>query len=330
MAHSPSGSIATLRPDLAEFIEFDLAANRMGYIAPRAAPIVNVSLASDNVGKIAIEDLLPALDGTSTNRQAGSGYKRGNYNFTTYSYTTEEHGAEETVDDRDEARYKHVIGGADKIATERALTRVLGNYERRTADLLFNTTTWTGAALTTGVSTEWSTAASATPIADVRAAKQKIWNGSGLDANALICNRDVFQNLLLVDEVQDMIASSGAGQSYMQGRITEQMLAEALGLDMVIVAGGTRNGANSGQAASPTRLWSSEYAMVAKVATGADPREACVARTFHWTEDGSTEGGTVEEYREEAVRGRVIRVRFDSDEVVMYAEAAHLLSNITA
>ena len=40
-------------------------------------------------------------------------------------------------------------------------------------------------------------------------------------------------------------------------------------------------------------------------------------------------GGMVESYREEAVRGEVIRVRHDTAEVVLYKEAAHLLSNIT-
>jgi hypothetical protein len=50
---------------------------------------------------------------------------------------------------------------------------------------------------------------------------------------------------------------------------------------------------------------------------------------FHWSEDGSSPGGTVESYRDEIVRGNIIRVRHDVDEVVLYAQAGHLLSNIT-
>jgi hypothetical protein len=38
----------------------------------------------------------------------------------------------------------------------------------------------------------------------------------------------------------------------------------------------------------------------------------------------------VESYRDEKVRGDVIRVRHDVDEIVLYPEAGHLLSNITA
>ena len=40
-------------------------------------------------------------------------------------------------------------------------------------------TTFAGVALTTGVTTEWSTVATATPIANVEAAVQKVYDNSG-------------------------------------------------------------------------------------------------------------------------------------------------------
>jgi hypothetical protein len=107
------------------------------------------------------------------------------------------------------------------------------------------------------------------------------------------------------------------------------MLARVFDLEYVIVAGTSRNSAKEGQTATPVQIWSSEYAMVAKIATSADMREPCIGRTFHWAQDGSSIGGTVESYREEAIRGDVIRVRHDVDEVILYPEAGHLLSNVT-
>ena len=107
------------------------------------------------------------------------------------------------------------------------------------------------------------------------------------------------------------------------------MLSAIFDLENIIVAGSSRNSAKEGQAASPTQIWSDEYAMVCKIATGADMREPCIGRTFHWSEDGSSVGGTVETYRDETVRGNVVRVRHDVDEKLLYAEAGHLLSNIT-
>jgi hypothetical protein len=65
--------------------------------------------------------------------------------------------------------------------------------------------------------------------------------------------------------------------------------------------------------------------MVCKVATGQDFREPCIGRTFHWAGDGSGIDGTIESYRDETVRGDVIRVRHDVDEIVLYKQAGHLL-----
>ena len=142
-------------------------------------------------------------------------------------------------------------------------------------------------------------------------------------------NRQVFNNVRATDDVKDNIASSGAGESVKASKITEQQLAEVFDLDHVIVAGSAKNTANTGQAASLSQIWSSEYAMVARVAETNDIREPCLGRIFHWGEDGSEIGGMIETYRDETVRGDVVRVRHDVDEVVFYVEAGHLLSNIT-
>lgn len=158
---------------------------------------------------------------------------------------------------------------------------------------------------------------------------QKVYDGSGLWPNALVINRKVFRNLRNLDQIIDRIESSGAGNASKPSDITPQMLAQVFDLDFVIVAGSSKNGANEGQGASPQQIWSSEYAMVCRVATSNDMREACIGRTFHWSQDGSSIGGTVESYRDEVIRGNVIRVRHDVDEVILYPQAGHLLSNVT-
>jgi hypothetical protein len=163
----------------------------------------------------------------------------------------------------------------------------------------------------------------------VEAAVQKIYDNSGLWANALVINRKVFRNLRNCAQVIDRIESAGAGSATKATDITVQMLAAAFDLDHIIVAGTSKNGAKEGQAASPEQIWSGEYAMVCRVSTSADMRDACIGRTFHWSQDGSSIGGTVESYRDETVRGNVIRVRHDVDELVLYPQAGHLLSNIT-
>jgi hypothetical protein len=287
--------------------------------------VIDVMSQAGNFGKIPIEQLLQQRD---TKRAPGSGYARGNWTFEPATYATEEHGAEEPVDDRESKMYADYFQ-AEQISTMRAFSAVLRNAEQRVADAVFNTTTWTGASLTTAITHEWDDATNCVPLTDVEAAVQKIYDNSGLWANALVINRKVFRNLRNSAQVIDRIESNGAGNAAKASDITAQMLAAAFDLDYIIVAGTSKNGAKEGQAASPSQIWSGEYAMICRVSTSADMRDPCIGRTFHWAQDGSSIGGTVESYRDERVRGDVIRVRHDVDELVLYPQAGHLLSNIT-
>jgi hypothetical protein len=310
---------------LATFLEFDLESEKAGYIATQVFPVVDVQSQAGNFGKIPIEQLLQQR---STKRAPGAGYARGNWTFDKAVYATEEHGAEEPVDDREAKMYAEYFQ-AEQISTMRAFSSVLRNAEQRVADAVFNTSTWTGSALTTAITHEWDDATNCVPLTDVEAAVQKIYDNSGLWANALVINRKVFRNLRNSAQVIDRIESAGAGSATKASDITVQMLAAAFDLDYIIVAGTSKNGAVEGRTASPTQIWSGEYAMVCRVSASADMRDPCIGRTFHWAQDGSSIGGTVESYREEAIRGDVIRVRHDVDEIVLYPEAGHLLSNIT-
>ncbi len=322
---SPSSSLATLRPDLATFLEFDLESEKAGYVATEVFPVVDVLSQAGNFGKIPIEQLLQQRE---TRRAPGAGYARGNFTFDKATYATEEHGVEEVVDDREAKMYAEYFD-AEQISTLRAFSAVLRNAEARVADMVFNATTWNGASLTTGITHEWDDAVNAVPISDVEAAVGKIYDGSGLWANALVINRKVFRNLRNCASVIDRINSEGAGSPSKASDVTVEMLKSVFDLEHIIVAGTSKNTAKEGQSATPAQIWSGEYAMVCKIATSSDMREPCIGRTFHWSDDGSSIGGTVETYREEAVRGEVVRVRHDVDEVVLYPQAGHLLSNIT-
>lgn len=217
----------------------------------------------------------------------------------------------------------------DRIANARAQGVVARNQEKRAAALVFNTTTWNGAALTTAITHEWDDAVNCVPVTDVEAAVKKVYDGSGLWANALVINRQVFRNLRTSNQIRDRISSSGAGDPSKARDITIEMLKAVFDLDYIIVAGASKNTANESAAATPAQIWSGEYAMVCRIATGADMREPCIGRTFHWSADGSVIGGTVEEYEEVQSRSRIIRVRHETDEVIMYPQAGHLISNIT-
>jgi len=323
---NPSGSLATLRPDLAaSFEEFDLEMDRRGFISAQLMPVLEVEKASGTFGIIPIEQLLQDRD---TKRAPGAGYSRGNWTFDDVDFATKEYGAEEPIDDREATLYANYFD-AEQVSSMRAFDAVLRKQERRVADLIFNSSTWTGSSLTTAITNEWDDYTNATPIDDIEAAVRKVYTGTGLFPNALVINRLVFRNLRNCTQVIARITASGAGSPAKPSDITTQMLAAVFDLPNILVAGSSKNTAAEGQTATPGQIWSSEYAMVCRVADSNDIKEPCLGRTFHWGEDGSQIGGTVETYRDEIIRGDVVRVRHEVQEKVLYTELGHLLSNVT-
>ena len=144
----------------------------------------------------------------------------------------------------------------------------------------------------------------------------------------LPCEHSKVFNLRIIDEIQELVKYQGMMDAR-PGTIGVAALSQVFDLE-VIVAGGTKNTANEGQSVTIAPIWSDEYAMVArKVMRPQDLLDPGVARTIHWGEDGSEVGTAFESYRDENVRSDIVRARMDTDELVMYAQAGHLLSNIT-
>jgi len=320
---SPSSSTATLRPEIAgTFEEFDFEMNRAGFIGARCLPIFDAAESAGNFGRLTLEQLLQTRD---TTRSPRSGYARQDHQFTPDTYTTQEHGAEEVVDENEARAYRNYFD-AEVVAAQRARDVVLRNQEIRVAGLLFNATTFTSQKTT--ISNEWDDLANATPIVDVETAVRAVYNRCGVKPNALIIGWNVFRNLRNCAEIVDRIKYSGHDDPKAR-KITEAVLAEVFDLEHVLVGDAAKNTANQGQAASISPIWSDEYAMVTRIAASQDFAEPCIGRTFHWSEDGSMPLGTVESYREESVRGDVIRVRHQVGEKLIYTAVAQLLDNVT-
>lgn len=318
---SPSTTLATQRPDLAASLEeFSLAMDSMGFIGHLIYRVITVAKQAGNFGRIPLEQLLAMAD---TERAPGSGYKRGEFTFTPASYATKEQGWEEPIDDREAQMYADYFD-AEVIATARAMRRVMENGERRVAGKVFNTTTYTPTAVANG----WNTT-NGTPIDDVEAKIQNVYDDSGLWPNTMVITKKVFRNLRNSPQIVDRVKYQGF-QDARAGNISVEAIAQALAIDNLLVAGGTQNTAKQSQPKNLSPIWSTEYAWIGRTAETDDFQEPCVGRTFHWPGDGSEVDGHVETYRDESIRGDVVRVRHDVDEVDLHAEAGGLLSGITA
>ncbi len=320
------------------YSEFSLRMNRKGFIGHRVLPAISTALQAASFGRVNIEALLGKVE--DLERAPGASYKRGGFEFTTDSYVTAEHGAEEPVDDRQSKIYRDIIR-AEFVSAERAINRVLMEYESIVSDAVFNTGTWTGADLTTAAIAPWSTVASGKPITDIDLAREAVRASCGSKANALILNEFALTNLVRTAQVEDLLKYSGQDDPKNLANIAG--LKELLRIDNIIVADAIQNTANSGQDASLSRFWSSTLAMVARLSDKEsmdieDP-DPGIGRTFMWDEEnvdipgsdeGSEMGVIMEEYREENVRGGVIRARNDYQAKIVHVECGHLLTAVTA
>lgn len=331
MGYPTPSTTVQQRPDVVGAMEeFDVMADMEGFIGHRVFLGFDSMVQAGKFGKIELESL---LQNAATERAPGGGYNRGNFRFTDQAFSTVEHGFEVPVDDRESKMYGSYFD-AEVQAGRRAMRQVLENYEKRVAAAVFDAATWTGASLTTNVTTEWSTGGSATPRADVKAAKLKVRQNSGLNANAIVISYQVFENLKDCDDIIDRMKYTDRA---LADDMASDIIAKALGVKYVLVGGGLKNTANQNQTASPTDIWDDEYCMVCRVAERrGDIKEPCIGRTIHWGEDGSVApDGTppriaMESYREEQNRSDIMRARHDVDELVLYVQAGHLLANITA
>lgn len=315
----PSTALTTLRPDLAQSVEqFDLAADRQGFIGLQVAPVIDAMKAAGTYGVIPLEQLLQNQD---TVRAPGSGYKRGRFSFKTAGYATVEHGWEEPVDESEAELYSSYFK-AEQFAAARSLDFTLRGHEQRVATYALNSANTGG---NTGCSAVWSNHSGATPIEDIEGAIQNHWKTTGLWPNAIAMHRLAFRHLRQCQEVIDRIKYSGFTDPK-AGKITTAIMAEVFDIEEIIVAGSAQNSANEGAAASITPIWDSTKVLVFRRAMSEDAREPSFMRTFHYAEDGSSIGGTMEAYPEPQTRSNVIRCRNQTAEQAIYTNASYLLT----
>lgn len=318
---TPASLIANLRPDIqGMFEEFSLELNAQRMIAHLVFPIFDVGLQAGPWGKITLESLLKAVDDA---RNSSSTYNTANFEFTDDSYSTTEHGIAVPVDKRMAAIYRNYFD-AEVVAARLARHIVMVNYEMRVSALLMNASTFN----TTGATAVWSNKTTSRPIDDVEAAVLRLYD-KGIIANSLVMSWKVFRYLRHSEQVIDRIVASGAGNPAKPEDITTDMLAAIFDLPKILVGGAQRNNAKEGQAASLTPIWPTTHVSVTRITDGSieDPG---VGRTFHWDGDGSSPAGTMESYYDNEIRGDKIRCRMETQEKVIYTEAAELISGVTA
>jgi hypothetical protein len=277
--------------------------------------VKEVPLQAANVGRIKLESLLSDGD---TSRAPDGTYNEDRYDFDEFFYATQDRGWKVPVDDRLRLMYRRFFD-AEVVASQRARDKVLRDLEKRICSKLTNTGTYTSVAATAALSSK----SSASIVADVHARLKAVRAACGIIPNTVAMDWDAFVSASETDEVIDRIKFAGIDDPK---NVTMNAMASLFKVDQVVVFGGQRNSANPKQARNLTSLWDKTIIGVGVVARGEDIIAPCVGRTFHWSEDGSDIGATIEQYYDDDARGWKYRARMDVDERVYYPETWQLIT----
>jgi len=321
----PTSSTAIQRPDLGALaFEYAMEASQRGFIADLILPVFKTQEKTSDYPIIPVEAVLKLPH--NIKRAPKSGYAREDWSFETGTYNCEDHGFEAVVDDEEANLYRRFFE-AEVVGMKRAMNVILRSREKRSADLLFNATTFAGK--TNAVVNEWNKPNDATPKEDVNTAKKLIRQRTGLEANGMAISRSVFDSVLMSGEFLSHVEKTRA-VLLENFEIQKQLVAQFFGVEKLLVGNAVYDQAKKNKDLSAADIWSSEYALVGVFAGNPDDlSEPCVGRSFLWTPD-SPDILTTETYREEKVRGDIIRVRHNIAEVPVFVGAGQLLSNITA
>lgn len=323
LVRSPMGNF---RPDLAQGMKSyteDMLSR--GMIGMRLAPPVQVGEASGDIGRYPLGDLLRV---PQTRRASGAPYASGSFELDEFNYATKDQGYVETIDDRKIKFYRNKFADLEQYTAELARQGVMARQEKNIILKATDATVMTGG-LTQGVSVQWVNVATAKPVTDITEFSHLVWKNSGFIPTALACGYRHFLWLRENSQIIDRISANGAGDRVKPSDITEAMIAQALGLRELVVSGRQENTAPKGSPMTLSPMWPTDEAVLYTPHPGnGNPWEPGYMVTYHWGEDGSTIGGTIETDGDWDIRSTKVRCRMDTDEKQLYPELGFRITNL--
>ncbi len=260
------------------------------------------------------------LNGDAAPRANGDAYQRVNRKYDTDTFDALEYGLEGVIDDAYESEVERFM---NVEATEAALLErsLRISYEVRIAATLFNASTFTATAATVAYTA--ANIATIDAVNDVDLARARMLK-NGLIPNAVVMSYNVYQRIrrsaLLQNQIYGVVPR-GAGQKMLPG---EQDVAEALGVEKLLVGKAPKNANTKGQAYNGSFIWGDTYFAVC-VIEGGEYTAGGVGRTIQWTKD-TTGLFTPETYRSDERRSNILRVRQHTAEKVIDETAAELIT----
>jgi hypothetical protein len=309
---------AVLRGDLLTFVEEASGVDKL-FIADKVFPQFGVDLKDGTYPKFTLDGGSELLDGDVTERAPGGAYGRVSRQFVMDTYSTKDRGVEEPVDVTQSKEFKRFFD-AEVVMSKLCLRRMKIAAEIRAAARLIDTAAFaTNNALVTYTAAHLADG-TVDPVTDILGAIDRL-NGRGYMPNTILLSHYVFTYLRRSAKMQNFIRGNRPSDSEIH--ITDKMLAEAFGVEQVLVGRAPKNVARKGKATSVSAIWPTTHIWVGEL-KGGDPHEGGAGRTFVWNEEGGLY--VTETYFEDKIRSEIVRVRQHTIEKIVDGLSGELIA----
>ena len=305
----------TIRADISQAL-IEAPQADVGLIGAQLLPIQNVDAKAGTYLKVQLA-AGELLSNNALNRESGSSYSRGIRSFASANYATNEFGLEELVPDDASADLNRFFSYESETA-KFLLRQLKLSHEKRVNDVVWaSSTPFTIADQSPAVNYTQALVATCDIARDVATAKLALAQ-YGYEANCVAMSANVFElirrSTLLQNQFFGVISSTGARL------LSEAEIAAALGVTNLLVGRAAYNSAGKNKSYTGSFVVPDTKIIVGQV-SGGEFTAGGIGRTLVWT--GDSAGGFVSEsYRDDARRSQVLRVRMNTDEVVIDANAA--------
>lgn len=320
-----SNTAAVFRADLTGALVEQAASWESNLIGVKAAPPVTVEAKAGlyPVFNLAAGNLLRS---EVKARAPYAKFARGNRAYDQDTYGTLEYGFEEAVDDtiaKDVARFFD----AEMFAAKQALRKVKLAHEIRCSSLFMSTTNF-GSATNSGTAYTIANIATFDIGLDVESALNRLRQKGEDTSNAVvIMSDDVFIRARASTKLQNRLRGIGVSSDTILN-VTEDAVAQALGVKQVLVGRAYYDAADEGQSFSASAIWGNTYMWVGNVGTGGSSYmslfDGGAAYTLTWGQYGPPFG--VETYRDESIKANIVRSSQHVTEKVVNSNAGTLIA----
>ena len=255
----------------------------------------------------------------SQKRHATGTYNESDESFEWDSYSTEEYGHEKRIDDVVAKQMKDFFD-AEMVTADFAMNKVMLDYEVQAAAAIMDPLTFTAAN---------------SKVAYTEALLDTIDLPYDINAvlEALTLLGETPNSAIMSLSLWNRLKRSKLTQTYLYGHlnttagganITTQIVAEAFGIQNIIIAKKSIDTAIKGKTAV-ANVWGNDYIWIGNI-TGGDFAAGGTGRTIIW--DADSEGGlfTTDQYRAENRRGTIIRVRSNRTVKIINPNAGRLIT----